>query len=126
TSDRITGRIISAMENPHVDIIGHPTGRLLGRRDAYPVDLEKVMRVAAETRTALEINCHDERIDLNDIHARRAAEMGVMISLGTDSHDPSQMWMMDIGAHTARRAWLGPGSVLNTMTRRALLKYLAE
>ncbi len=124
--DRITGRITDAMRNPHVDIIGHPTGRLLERREPYAVDLEAVMRAAAETGTALEINCHDERVDLDDIHARRAAEMGVRLSLGTDSHDPSQQWMMDIGVHTARRAWLSPDSLLNTMTARSLLRYLAS
>ena len=126
SEEQITGRIISAMENPNVDIIGHPTGRLIERREAYAVDLDAVMRAAVETGTALEINCHDERVDLSDIHARRAAEMGVMLSLGTDSHDPSQAWMMDIGVHTARRAWLAPQSILNTMSRRALLKYVSR
>ena len=126
SSDQITGRIISAMQNPNVDIIGHPTGRLLERREAYAVDLEAVIRAAAETGTALEINCHDERVDLDDIHARRAAEMGVMLSLGTDSHDPSQGWMMDVGVHTARRAWLTPDSVLNTLTRGSLLTHLSR
>jgi DNA polymerase (family 10) len=120
-SDRITGRIITAMKNPHVDIIGHPTGRVIGRREAYGVDMERVMEAAAETGTALEINCHDERIDLNDVHARQAAEMGVKLSLGTDSHDVSQMWEIVIGVHTARRGWLGPESLLNTLTLEALL-----
>ncbi len=125
SSDRITGRIISAMENPHVDIIGHPTGRLIGRREAYRVDMERVMEAAAETGTALEINCHDERIDLNDVHIRQAAEMGVELSLGTDSHDVSQMWAIVIGVHTARRGWLGPESLLNTLTLEALLSALS-
>ncbi len=125
SSDRITGRIISAMENPHVDIIGHPTGRLIGRREAYRVDMERVMKAAAETGTALEINCHDERIDLNDVHARRAAEMGVKLSLGTDSHDVSQMWAITIGVHTARRGWLSPESILNTLTIEALFSALS-
>ncbi len=126
SEEQITGRIVSAMRNPNVDIIGHPTGRLIDRREAYAVDLDAVMRAAAETGTALEINCHDERVDLNDIHARRAAEMGVLLSLGTDSHDPSQAWMMDIGVHTARRAWLAPQSILNTMSWKALRKHVSR
>ena len=126
TSDRITGRIIAAMENPHVDIIGHPTGRLIGRREAYRVDMEQVMEAAARTGTALEINCYDERIDLNDVHARRAAEMGVKLSLGTDSHDVSQMWAIAIGVHTARRGWLTPESLLNTLTLKALISALSS
>jgi DNA polymerase (family 10) len=79
--DRITGRILSAMENPHVDIIAHPTGRLLGSREAYAVDMGRVIDAAAETRTALEINAYYERLDLNDADARRAAECGVRIAI---------------------------------------------
>jgi len=126
SEEQITGRIVSAMENPNVNIIGHPTGRLIDRREPYAVDLDALMRAAADTGTALEINCHDERVDLGDVHARRAAEMGVMLSLGTDSHDPSQAWMMDIGVHTARRAWLTPESVLNTMSWKALRNHVSR
>ena len=124
SQDRITGRILSAIRNPHVDIIGHPTGRLLGTRPAYDVDLEQVMAAAADTGTALEINAYHERLDLNDINARRAAEMGVKVAISTDSHHVDQMWMMELGVSTARRGWLTPGDVLNTLTTKALLKVL--
>ncbi len=122
--DRITGRIVSAIENPRVDIIGHPTGRLLGSRPEYAVNLDRVMEAAARTRTALEINCYHERLDLNDVNARRAAELGIRLALGTDAHHCDQLWMMDLGVATARRAWVGPLSVLNALSKGALLKEL--
>ncbi len=125
SEDKITGRILSAIRNPHVDIIGHPTGRLLGTRPAYDVDLEQVMAAAADTGTALEINAYHERLDLNDINARRAAEMGVKLAINTDSHHIDQMWTMELGVRTARRAWLTPANVLNTLTVKALLKALS-
>ncbi|MFH1689456.1 MAG: DNA polymerase/3'-5' exonuclease PolX [Candidatus Eisenbacteria bacterium] len=126
SSDRITGRMISAIENPHVDIIGHPTGRLLGTRPAYDVDLERVMSAAADSGTALEINSHHERLDLNDVNARRAAEMGVRVAISTDCHHVDQMWMMELGVRTARRGWLDRGNVLNTLTPKALLRSLSK
>jgi DNA polymerase (family 10) len=124
SEDKITGRILSAIQNPHVDIIGHPTGRLLGTRPAYDVDLERVMAAAADTGTALEINAYHERLDLNDINARRAAEMGVKVAINTDSHHVDQMWTMELGVRTARRGWLTPANILNTLTTKALLKVL--
>jgi DNA polymerase (family 10) len=124
--DKMTGRIVSAIENPHVDIIGHPTGRLLGTRPAYEVDLERVFRAAADTGTALEMNAWHERLDLNDVNARRAAEMGIGIAISTDSHHIDQLWMMELGVRTARRGWLGKKNVLNAMTKSALLKALAS
>ncbi|MCK4680442.1 DNA polymerase III, partial [bacterium] len=124
--DKITGRILSAIQNPHVDIIGHPTGRLLGARPAYDVDLEAVMAAAADTGTALEINAYHERLDLNDINARRAAEMGVKVAISTDSHHVDQMWVMELGVRTARRAWLTPANILNTLTTKRLLRALGQ
>jgi len=126
SEDKITGRIVSAIRNPHVDIIGHPTGRLLGTRPAYDVDLEAVMAAAADTGTALEINAYHERLDLNDINARRAAEMGVKVTISTDSHHVDQMWTMELGVRTARRGWLTPANILNTLTMKALLKVLSH
>lgn len=122
--DKMTGRIVSAIENPHVDIIGHPTGRLIDSRPAYDVDLEAVMRAAAEHGTALEMNAWHERSDLDDLNARRAHEMGVMLSIGTDSHHHEQMWAMELGVSTARRAWLQKSALLNTLTVKRLLKTL--
>lgn len=124
SSDRITGRIVSAMEDPHVDIIAHPTGRLLGSRQPYAVDMGRVIEAAAETRTALEINAYYERLDLNDIDARRAGESGVKIAISTDSHHPDQLWMMELGVRTARRGWLTRENVLNTLTVSSLRKAL--
>ncbi|MCK4410313.1 MAG: PHP domain-containing protein, partial [Candidatus Eisenbacteria sp.] len=126
SGDKITGRILSAIRNPHVDIIGHPTGRLLGTRPAYDVDLETVMAAAADSGTALEINAYHERLDLNDVNARRAAEMGVKLAISTDSHHVDQMWTMELGVRTARRAWLTPGDILNTLTTKALLRALGR
>jgi DNA polymerase (family 10) len=123
-SDRITGRIVSAVENPNVDIIGHPTGRLLGTRDAYAVDLETVMKAAAAAGTALEINAYHERLDLNDVNSRRAAELGVAVAISTDSHHIDQLRMMELGVHTARRGWLTKKDVMNTLTLAALRKRL--
>jgi DNA polymerase (family 10) len=124
--DRITGRIVSAIENPHVDIIGHPTGRLLGGRPEYAVDMARVMEAAARTRTALEINCYHERLDLNDVNARKAVELGIPLALGTDSHHTDQLWMMELGVATARRGWAGPAAVLNTLSKAALLRALSR
>jgi DNA polymerase (family 10) len=126
SEDKITGRIVSAIRNPHVDIIGHPTGRLLGTRPAYDVDLETVMAAAADAGTALEINAYHERLDLNDINARRAAEMGVKVAISTDSHHVDQMWTMELGVRTARRGWLTPANILNTLMTKALLKVLSR
>ncbi len=124
--EKITGRMIAAVENPHVDIIGHPTGRLLGTRPAYDVDLERVMRAAAESGTALEINAYHERLDLNDMNARLATDLGVTIAIGTDAHIVDQLWMMGLGVHTARRGWLRRKDILNTFTLKALRKRLGS
>lgn len=124
--DRITGRMLSAIENPHVDIIGHPTGRLLGTREPYAVDLERVMRRAAETGTALEMNAWHERLDLNDVNARMASELGAALVISTDAHHPDHLPFMELGVRTARRGWLGPSNVLNTLSVRALLGRLSR
>ncbi len=124
SSDRITGRMISAIENPNVDIIGHPTGRLLGTREPYAVDLDRVMEAAAEHGTALEINAYHERLDLCDVNARRAAELGVRVVISTDSHRSDDLESMELGVRTARRGWLRKSDVLNTLPLRSLLKTL--
>lgn len=109
-----TERMITAIENPLVDCIGHPTGRLLNRRDPYPLDIERVIAAAAEAGTILEINGNPRRRDLNEIHARMAAEAGVKIVINTDAHRPDTLRFMQYGIATARRAWLTPDQVLNT------------
>jgi len=111
----MTERIVTAMRNPHVDIIGHPTGRILGRREPYAVDLERVITVAAETGTCLEINASPERLDLKDVHARWARERGVMLVVNTDAHSTDGLEQMAYGVTVARRAWLTAADVLNCL-----------
>ncbi len=120
----LTHRITSAMRNPHVHIIAHPTGRLIGEREPYAVDMEEVIRVAAETETALEINAYFKRLDINDIQAKTAKEKGCKLTIGTDSHIMEQMNFMSLGVSVARRAWLAREDLLNTMTYGELISYL--
>ncbi len=118
-----TERIVAACQCPWVHCIGHPTGRIIFSREPYPLDLERVFQAAASTGTALEINAHQDRLDLRDIHARRAREMGVKMALGTDAHHLGQLWMIRLGVGVARRAWLEPKDVLNTYTLEELLEW---
>lgn len=120
----LTHRITSAMRNPHVDIIAHPTGRLIGEREPYAVDIEKIIKVAAETGTALEINSYFKRLDLNDIQSRAAKEKGCKLAIGTDAHIMEQMDFMSLGVSVARRAWLTRENLLNTLTYAELMSYL--
>lgn len=120
----VTKRIISALENPNVDIIAHPTGRLISSREGYNVDLGEVLSTAAETQTALEINAYYDRLDLNDTGCKRAKELGVELCIGTDAHHIDQLWMMRLGVAVARRGWLGPDQLLNTWPLKRLLAWL--
>jgi DNA polymerase (family 10) len=122
--EHITRRIVSAMRNPHVKVVAHPTGRLIGQRPPYEVDLYAVMKEARETGTALELNAFPDRLDLGDEHLAAAREQGVMISLGTDAHRPEHLAFMLYGVATARRGWLGRGDVLNAMDAGELLAWL--
>ncbi|MDQ7848695.1 MAG: DNA polymerase/3'-5' exonuclease PolX [Armatimonadota bacterium] len=120
----MTSRIIKAMENPHVDLVAHPTGRLLGQRESYSVDVERLVEAARRTRTALEINAAPERLDLRDTHARMAQERGVMLAINTDAHTRYQLRYMEFGVGTARRGWVEARHVLNTLPLEELLAYL--
>lgn len=122
--EQITKRIVKACENKWVDVIAHPTGRLLGERAPYEVDLDKVIKVAKQTGTFLEINAYPKRLDLNDIHSRKAKEGGVKISIGTDAHTLDQLDYMTIALTAARRGWLEKKDVLNTLPVDRLLKKL--
>jgi len=122
SEQHMTDRICAAIANPHVDAIGHPTGRLINRRPPYALDIEKVLQAAVEGGTALELNAHYMRLDLRDTHLRRARELGVMVCLGTDAHVTHDMDMVRYGIVTARRGWLEPEHVLNT---RPLEEFLA-
>ncbi len=108
-----TERIIAAMENPYVTCIGHPTGRMLFQREGYPVDWEKVFEAAAKTGTCLEINAHQDRLDLPDYLVKAAKEAGVKFAIGTDAHHVGQLWMMKLGVGVARRGWLTKEDVVN-------------
>ena len=119
----MTARIVRALGNPHMDILGHPTGRRLGSRDPYDVDLDAVFAAARTHDKAVEINASPERLDLNDTHARRAAETGVLLSISTDTHYLSELDNVDLGVAVARRAWVTRDRVLNTRPLAALLSW---
>lgn len=123
--DLMTRRILTAIENEHVDIIGHPTGRVLGRRDPYAVDLDRVIEAAAAHRTALEINASPSRLDLDDTGVRKARDRGVAISLGTDAHQHTELGNMPYGLSVARRGWCRPADLLNTRDLASLLEWVA-
>jgi DNA polymerase (family 10) len=119
--DAITARVVNAMRNPHVHAIGHPSGRLLTQREESAVDLDQVLRVAAETGTMIEINAAPERLDLDDAHVRRAVELGVQLVINTDAHRPENFDNLLFGVATARRGWAGPEHIANTLPIEALL-----
>lgn len=121
---RITERMLAAIRNPHVDIIGHPSGRMIGRRDAADLDMESILRAGAETGVALEINAHPDRLDLNEVHARRAVELGCLLSINTDAHHPEGFALRSYGVAIARRAWVQPQHVINTWPVKRLEKWL--
>ena len=111
---QMTKRILGAIENPHVDIIAHPTCRLLGEREPIAVDLETIFKAAVEHNKALEINAMPSRLDLKDIHIYRAHQLGVKLVLGTDAHGAAQLGFMRFGVGMARRGWCQPRHILNT------------
>jgi DNA polymerase (family X) len=113
--EEMTARLIAAIENPNVSILGHPTGRLLLRRDAYPFDMDAVLKTAARCKVAMELNSYPDRLDLCDRHLRMAKQYGVKIVINTDSHHTSHLDKIRYGILQARRAWLTKGDVLNTL-----------
>jgi DNA polymerase (family 10) len=122
--EKVTQRLLNAIRNPHVDIIGHPTGRLIQEREGADLDMDAVLQAAAESGVAMEINAHPARLDLNDIQARRAKELGIPIAINTDAHSEEDLDMLPYGVATARRAWLEPKDVINTWSKDKLLKWL--
>jgi DNA polymerase (family 10) len=120
----ITERIIKAMQNKLVSIIAHPTGRLIGYRESYQVDINKMMDIAAETRTILEINACPERLDLNDVYCRMAKDRGVQLAIETDAHSIDGLEFMNLGVDVARRGWLEEKDIINTLSLDKLLKRL--
>jgi DNA polymerase (family 10) len=112
---KMTDRLLRAVNNPYVSIVGHPTGRILLRRDAYLFDMEKVLNTAAQNKVAMELNAYPDRLDLNDRHLRMAKERGVKVVINTDAHHTSHMEKIRYGVLQARRAWLTSADVLNTL-----------
>ena len=119
-----TARLVKAMESPFVDIIGHPTGRIIGRRDPIPLNMEVVLAKAAETGTLMEINAYPDRLDLSDVHLRLAKKHGVRFALGTDAHHCEQMGYMRYGVSDARRGWVTAEEMLNAQALNVALSWL--
>lgn len=124
--EQVTARLLKAMRNPNVDVIGHPTGRLLPDREGADLDMDAVLAATRETGVALEINAHPDRLDLDDVYARRAGEMGIPLSINTDAHAPDHLDLIFYGIATARRAWVAPEMVLNTWPTQKLVKWLKD
>lgn len=121
---QVTQRIINAIRNPHVDIIGHPTGRLIPDREGADLDMDAVLSAAKESGVALEINAHPMRLDLDDIYSRRAIEMGIPLSINTDAHHPNDFDLAEYGIATARRGWVKASDVINTWSTDRLRAWL--
>ena len=120
--EKMTERIIRAMKNPYIKIISHPTGRILKRRDEYQIDIDKILRVAKETNTILEINSIPVRLDLNDLNIKRAIEIGVKLVINTDAHHKKHLRFMNYGVAQARRGWAEKKDIINTLSLGELLK----
>jgi len=124
SQEQMTRRIISAIRNPCVSVIAHPTGRLIGERDAYAVDMEAVLKEAAKYGVAMEVNAYPLRLDLNDMHIKRAKEYGVLLAISTDTHVLNQFDFMTYGVSIARRGWAEKKDVLNTLAYDDLIRRL--
>jgi DNA polymerase (family 10) len=122
--EKMTERIITAMKNPHIDIISHPSGRLIGRRDEYQIDFEKILKVARDTKTVLEINAYPDRLDLKDTNIKKAKEMGVKMVINTDAHQIDQMRFMEYGISQARRGWAEKSDIINCWPADKMLSML--
>jgi DNA polymerase (family 10) len=122
--EQATARLLRAINNPHVDIIGHPTGRILNRRPGADLDMEAVLKAAAERGVLMEINSGPDRLDLDAGHVRRALELGVDLTINSDAHHPDDLAWQRFGALTARRGWANAERVVNTWPMARLLERL--
>ncbi|MEW6685200.1 MAG: DNA polymerase/3'-5' exonuclease PolX [Candidatus Edwardsbacteria bacterium] len=120
----VTERIIKAMHHPCVNIIAHPTGRLISKREGYEIDFDAILKEAVKTGKVLEINAYFDRLDLNDLNCRKAKEFGVKVSIGTDAHHLGQLWMLKLGVGMARRGWLTEKDVINYLPLAQLRSFL--
>lgn len=126
SKEEMTERIIKAIKNPNIDIISHPTGRLINRRDEYLIDFDKILKAAKEYKVALEINSFPERLDLNDRNIRKAIEYGVKLVINTDSHQLDQFCFMQFGIAQARRGWATKENIINSWPIEKLLKFFKK
>jgi DNA polymerase (family 10) len=122
----MTRRICAALANPHVHVLGHPTGRLIGEREPYAVDIDQVLRTARRHDKAVEVNGYPDRLDLCDVHARRARDLGALVAIGTDTHMLDHLGYMELGVATARRGWVEAPAVINTWPVEKLRAWLAR
>jgi DNA polymerase (family 10) len=121
--EQVTARMVNAIRNPYVRIIGHPRGLLLGEREPADLDMDAVFEAAREHDVALEINANPHRLDLDGPHARRAVELGVKLTISTDAHRPAEFHNMPYGVATARRGWVTAASVVNTWPLQDVLAW---
>jgi len=121
---QVTERLLNAIHSPHVDIIGHPTGRMIPNREGADLDMDAVFAAAVESGLSLEINAHPARLDLDDIHSRRAVELKVPLSINTDAHSAADLDLLHFGVATARRGWVEPQDVINTWEPYRILEWL--
>lgn len=124
TEAQIMKRLETACKNPYVRLIAHPTGRIIGKRPGYQVDMEKLIQLAAETGTALELNANPQRLDLAAAHLEAAKAAGVKIAINTDAHDKKHLDFMKIGVRAAKKGWLEQGDILNSMTKQAFRQFI--
>jgi DNA polymerase (family 10) len=122
--ERVTARTLKAMDNPYVTCIGHPTGRLIGQREAMDLDMAAVIEHAAQTGTALEVNADPSRLDLKDVHCKMAIEAGIKLAIGTDAHSTDGLMHMPFGVATAARGWATKADVVNTLSLPRLQSWL--
>jgi DNA polymerase (family 10) len=121
-----TKRVLAAIQHPQVDILAHPTGRLINKRPPFELALDEVLHCAKENRVIVELNAHPERLDLKDTHLMLARELGLKVAISTDSHRVQHLDLMRYGVEQARRAWLTKGDVVNTLPLADLLEFLAK
>jgi DNA polymerase (family 10) len=124
--EQVTQRLLNAIRNHHVDVIGHPTGRLIPDREGADLDMQAVFETSAQNGLALEINAHPSRLDLDDIYSRRAIDLGIPLSINTDAHAPDEMDLVHFGVATARRGWVESKDVINTWSNAQLLDWLKK
>ena len=123
--EKITDRMISAMQNDNVNIIAHPTGRKIHERKAYELDMDKIFETSKDTGTFLEINSYPNRLDLNDVNVKRAVESGCKLSIDTDAHSTDTLKYIELGIATARRGWAKKEDIINTLPLKKLEKLLS-